>query len=160
MIKATDFTKTEIIDISKYITNNVPFSILEQVFPLTENTLNKAEIFTTVYRLIYSSYGYVQDKDTKIKLNNLLNDCKKEYIDVYKILSQHKNATFNKTHFVKKLTYIFQDINSTEKINNLIDVFLVFAEKHMLRDIDKVFGISADTPPSQKIVEEMSKTIN
>jgi len=159
-MEATDFTKEEVQEISKHILGNVPYSVLEQIFPLTENPRKKAEVFTIMYRIIYSSVGYVKSNDTKSKLKNLLTSCEIEYKEIYNILLKlDSSVEFGSTHLFNKVKIIFSDFDKNFKINNLIDVFLVFAEKQILRDIDKVVGVTSDNIKGEQIVKELGKLV-
>jgi len=159
-MKATDFTREEIQEISKYILANVPYSVLEQIFPLTENPRKKAEVFTIMYRIINSSVGYVKNDDTKNKLKKLLSSCEIEYKEIYNILLKlDSSMIFGRHSLFNQIILIFSDFDRNYKINCLIDVFLVFAEKQILRDIDKVIGVTTDNIKGEEVVKELSKLV-
>ncbi len=159
-MKATDFTREEIQEISRYILGNVPFSVLEQIFPLTENPRKKAEVFTIMYRIINGSIGYVKSDNTRDKLKKLLNSCKTEYKEIYNtLLELNSSVEFNKNRIFNRIKLVFLNFDKNLKINNVIDVFLVFAEKQILRDIDKVVGVTTDNIKGEEVVKELSKLV-
>lgn len=160
MVIATDFTKEEIQDISHYIIANIPYSVLQQIFPMTENYKKKSEVFTIMYRIIYSVQGYVRSEKTKEKIKKLLSGCEEEYKEIYNILMKlDDNIEYGKSELGDELKKIYSNFERNCKINNLIDVFLVFAEKHILRDIDRIAGINTDTIKGTEFIEQLGKTL-
>jgi hypothetical protein len=152
---ARDFGKTEIIEINRYVTSNVPFSVLERIFPLTENAHNKAQVFTIVYRIINSAMQYVGNEGTRKKLKSLLDECEQEYKDIYNALMRYESGGFGSYNNFKIITDILSDIDKNSKINKLIDIFLVFAEKQTFFDIEKVAGIESSKKEGSDIVDKI-----
>ena len=160
LIHATDFVTDEINEVSKYVIANVPYTVLQQMFPLTEEIENKSKIFTIVYRIINSVKGYVSKDETRNKIGDLLNSCKEEYLKIYELLIDiNSGSEYLKSRTLDKIKLIYLDFDKNVKINNIIDVFLVFAEKHVLRDLRNITGIITDKPEGEKFVEELSKTL-
>jgi hypothetical protein len=128
MITARDFTGAEITEISKYILNNVPYSILEQIFPLTENIQLKSQVFTIVYRLINSAKNNVSQEETKLKMEQLLEESKVQYEIVFTLLSKQQHNNFNNFIKTRKISNYFLNYDNNMVINNMVDIFLIFAE--------------------------------
>jgi len=161
MITGRDFNKTEIIEISRYVLNNVPYSVLERVFPLTENVINKAMSFITMWRIINSAKNYVNKKETKEKLNKLLENCSEEYRKIYKLLiGYQKPGYFGKDKYYDEITKIFFNYDSNMKVNNLIDVFLIFAEKQVMYDLDKIAAIDTSSKQGDTTVTDFLKDVD
>lgn len=160
LISGKDFTKEEIMSISKYIITNVPYTILEQIFPLTEDVIKKSEIFTIMYRMIGSAKNYISNPETHQKLVELLESCEKQYFDIYEHLLNYKSvSTFGKSPIFNSLVHLMSLSENIIKINNLIDCFLVFAEKQQLQDIEKFVAIDTDKKYGVDLVEELSKEV-
>ena len=143
MTNVRDFNTTEIKEIGNYVQTNVPYSVLETIFPLTENVINKTQVFTIVYRIINSAKNYVREDVTKIKLINMLNECKDEYRDLYKSFLRYQEGGFGRHNYYRNIILIMEDISKRTKIDNLIDAFLLFAEKQVFFSIDKISGIES-----------------
>jgi len=154
-IIARDFDKTEITEINRYVISNVPFSVLERVFPLTENVHNKAQVFTIIYRIVNSAAEYVSDESTRVKLKKLLEGCKEEYQDIYSALIRYENGGFGSYNHYKVIISIFENMEKNYKINKLIDIFLVFAEKQTFFDIERVAGIESSKKEGSDIVDRL-----
>lgn len=157
MVEIRDFDATEIREINNYISANAPYSILQQIFPLTEKPEEKAKIFATVYRIIYTARNMVNDKKTKDKLTELLEETKDVYVKLYKLLASYQSSkiNFGKHATYNQIMYTFMDIENNVKINKLIDAFLVFVEKQVLYDINKISGINLGTEEGKRIYKEL-----
>ena len=154
-IVARDFHREEILEINRYVTNNIPFSVLEKIFPLTENVINKAKVFTIAYRIINSVAEYVSSKETREKLRKVLKSCKKEYIEIYRALLRHEAGGFGSYNAYKLIVSIFDDIERNYRVNKLIDIFLVFAEKQTFYDLDRITGIESSRKEGSDIVDKI-----
>ena len=141
-----DFTAEEITEIHQYIEVNVPYSILQSIFPITENPVEKVRVFTLMYRLINSASNYVTSKDTKDKLNEILKEAKDVYVLLYQasLIKASGNINWGAHRNDKKIRYILMDYNNTLIINKIIDLFLIFSEKQTFYDTNKVVGIVLD----------------
>lgn len=158
IVRGRDFEETEVQEINKYILTNVPYSVLEQIFPLTENVINKLTVFITVHRLIKSSISYVSTDTTKDKLNKLINQVTDIHKEVYKDLITYQEGEIGSGDKYDKLVSILSDEQKNELINNLVDVFLVFAEKQKLFNLDKITGVRTDDVVGEQIADELSET--
>jgi len=129
--------------------------LLLQLFPLTENTINKTEVFTIIYRIINSAKNYVNNVETRKKLQQLLDSCKEEYEALYKSLLNYQSFSFNSYVFLRKIGDIYKNYEKNMKINNLIDSFLVFAEKQTFYDLDKITGVETDKKEGEDVVNKL-----
>jgi len=158
IIRGRDFTEEEIMEINRYILTNVPYTVLETVFVLTEKVVDKCSIFITVYRLINSAKSYVGKSETKEKLDKLLNGCIEIKTEVHKYLLRYEEGRFGSGVCYDMLCNILENEKKSEQINNLIDIFLIFAEKQKLYDINKIVGIKAQEVEGSAIVDELVDT--
>lgn len=159
-VKARDFTKDEISEINQYVVTNVPYSILQTIFPLTENPVKKAEVYTIVYRFIVGAKNYVALIETRKKLGNLLRENAALYEEIYVELLRMKNPISNwgSHRSLQRMYIIFSDMSKNKIMNNLIDIFLVFAEKQVLLDIENVVGINMDSEEGRTAYQRISTT--
>ena len=79
MIDIRDFSSADIAEINSYIINQVPQSLLPQLFMLTEEPMKKMKVFNSVYRILCSARDFVESTDTKNKMTSLLD----EYSNIY-----------------------------------------------------------------------------
>ncbi len=154
------FDRDEITEINQYISTVVPYSRLAQLFTLTEKPVNKAEVFTNVFRIVESVKRYVAAAETAEKIEKLLKETEKTYYSVYEDLANFHNARvkFLLHRKENKILRYFTDPKTNEKINRLIDAFLVFAEKQELLDLDRVAGLDID--PANELGIKAMKEIN
>lgn len=157
IIRGRDFEESEVQEINKYILTNVPYSVLEQIFPLTENVINKITVFTTVYRLINSSLGYVSEEKTKNKLKKLIQQVSGVHNEVYKDLIVYQAGELGSGNKFDNLVEVLRNPKKNELINNLIDIFLVFAERQKLYDLNKITGIKTDVVEGEQLVNELTE---
>ena len=146
IVEARDFTSEEIAEMHQYIETNVPYSILQSIFPITENPTEKIKVFTIMYRLINSASNYVTEEETKIKINNLLEEAREIYTELYKanLIKASYTVNWGSHRNVKKVEYVLSDYNNNKIINKIIDLFLIFSEKQVFYETDKVAGIILD----------------
>lgn len=157
LIQPRDFESDEIREINQYIIANVPYSVLQTTLPITDNPLQKARVFTIVYRFINGSKNYVSNEKTRVKLIRLLEQNIFLYKEVYEVLSRLDNIStnFGRGRILNKLLDIYQDFDKNIKINNFIDIFLVFAEKQLLINIDEVTGINLETEEGKEAYDKI-----
>lgn len=158
IVRATEFNETEVQEINNYVRTNVPYSVLETIFPLTEHVINKCTIFITVYRIVSSCSGYVSKPETKTKIDKLINQLKDTYTEVYDNLIVYNSMTLGSGDKFDRLVDVLKDTKKKELINNLIDIFLVFSERQKLFNLDKISGIRTDTTEGDQIVDELINT--
>lgn len=157
IIEARSFTVDEINEINSYISANVPYSILQTIFPLTENLFQKAQVYTIIFRIINGSKNYVEDIKTRIKLKNLLDENNDIYNELYKLLSliENSNVNYGKHMIKNKIRLILNDFDKNFKINKLIDIFLIFSEKLVLLDTNKVAGLEIDSEEGREMYKKI-----
>ena len=153
-----DFTQEEILEINNYITANVPYSILQTTLPITENPEHKARVYTIIFRFINGAKNYVSTEITKGKLSRLLKENKKTYEQLYKKVIEFDGCPshYGKSEILSEISSIYLDFDNNMKINNFIDVFLVFAEKQILINIDEVTGLNMDTEEGKDAYEKLN----
>lgn len=156
-INARDFSDEEISEINRYITTNIPYSVLQTIFPITENTNKKIQVFTIVYRFINSAKNYVKSSDTKDKLDALLIECKDVYAELYKNMLTISNSNINwGLHRIKQRNEdILINVENNMKINKLIDCFLIFSEKQTFFDTDKVAGLEINEKEGEELMNKL-----
>lgn len=155
------FKDTEINEIHNYIEQNVKYSALQKLFILDEKPSEKAKVFTSIYALIDSAKGYCSSTETRKKLNSLLRDCAKIYDQLYGLIVEYENSkiSFDKRNKLNKIVFIVTDPKSRKKIHDLRSAFLVFVEKQVLVDIDKISAINPESSEGQKIVKELRSSL-
>lgn len=161
-IEARDFEQSEISDINRYINVNVPYSVLQQIYPLTENLLNKSKVYTIMYRIIYGTANYVEKEETKIKLNKLLEENKDLYSEIYNLIINHENNTLNfgQRSTILKLKTVFYDMEKNFKINKLIDIFLIFSERVTLLRTDNFVSIDMENKEGEEVYNKLVAAID
>lgn len=153
-----EFSKTEIQEINQYLTVNVPYSALTQLFTLTDKPYDKAKVFTGIFRLITSAMHYVSAEETRKKMEKLLKDCVPINDNIYVVLTRYDNSAvqFNRHRLLRKMENVFLDQKTNQAVNKLIDAFLVFAEKQELMDIDRIAGLDLETDEGKKAYKSIS----
>ncbi len=157
-VEARDFDSVEVGEINSYISANVPYSVLQTLFPLTENYMQKAQIYTIIYRIVYGAANYAENLKTRNKILQLLAETEVTYHNVYALLSSIENSkiSYGKHMLEFQLRKMFEDVSVNFRINKLIDIFLIFAEKLVLLETDKVAGLELDIEEGK----DMYKKIN
>jgi hypothetical protein len=155
MIDLRDFAKDEIIEINTYVNNNVPFSVLQSIFPLTENPKKKVQVYTIMYRIINGAMNYTEG-ELKVKLQELLKENEEIYKELYS-LTLKSTTVYNwaKHRIDERMLYVLHDFNKSVSINKLIDAFLIFAEKQVLVDTDRVTGLEMDTQEGKELYKKI-----
>lgn len=156
-IMPRDFDEDEIKEINQYITANVPYSILQQTLPITDNPLQKAKVYTITYRFINGAKNYVQKEETRKKLLRLLDEHNELYAIVNAIILDIDEAKPSFSYPIKyqKLLGIYKDFKKNMMVSNFIDIFLVFAEKQNLVHIDRVTGLNLETEEGKDAYDKL-----
>ena len=142
-----DFDVDEIKQINKYISANIPYSVLQTTLPITDNPIHKARVYTIVYRLINSASNYVDGEETKQKLIKILDKNKELYTEVNLLsleLGKRSNG-FNYHRYYSSLLKVYNTFEKNKMINDLIDLFLIFAEKQEFLNIKDIVGLNLET---------------
>jgi len=160
-MELTDFTNVEVTELQKYIETNVNYTILQKLFVLTENPLDKAKVFTIVYRILESCRNYTSNDKTKKKLKSLLDDAKEIYNEIYTNLIKYTgiDINFGKNKILERIVSCFLDIENNKKINKIIDLFLVLGEKIELGDMDNFVGLDLETDQGKKVYKDIAKVL-
>lgn len=157
-ITIRDFKEDEIKEISSYILNSTPYTekVLQTLYPLTENPLNKAQAFCGAFRVTQTAMQFLdkESSETKDKIQKLLDSVKKEYNLLYSLLLK-RNTTFNygQSSAEKRIVEVFLDFDMNTNINAFINVFLVFSEKHELISTNKTTGLEMDTQEGKAVFD-------
>jgi len=147
----------EMQEVSQYIQQNVPFTILQKVFILTENAIEKATNFNCCYRIINTAKNLVSQSTTREKLERLLSEDEQIYEKLYSLLLKEDTAgPIIKAKIRRNVIAILEESDSIKKVNNLIDVFLIMGEKFELLDTNKVAGLNLDNPAGQQVYKEIN----
>lgn len=156
-ITARTFTAEEIREINYYVKVNVPSTMLNQLLALTDSPKEKAVIFIAIYRIMNNAKNSVATKHTYIKLKTLLKETENTYYKTLELLQKLNGIVmgFQKRSHEYKINTLYLDSEVNEKVNRLIDIFLVFAEKQEMLDIDKTTGINLDTPEGKSVYKEI-----
>lgn len=156
LLTVREFTEDEIAEISKYIQNNIPLTILQTIFPLTEDPIKKAEIFTICYRLTNTARNLVKNKETIIKLDKILKTSKSAYNTLFDLLLNEKDALPVFKHKIhNKIRLVIKNKNYNNQINNLIDIFLILGEKFELIDFEKTSGLDLETEEGRQAEKDL-----
>ena len=158
-----DFNEEEKKEISHYIQSNTTFSILQRLLIITDNPSDKGEVFIACYRLLNTAKNLASISETAAKLQKLLDSTKDLYDQLYPLLVRFKSSSeFMKYQISNKIITILSDCDNKIAMNNLIDVFLILAEKFELMDINKIPGIDMDTKEGENLYAELvdNKTIS
>jgi len=146
MIDIRDFSSTDIAEINGYIINQVPQSLLPQLFMLTEEPMKKMKVFNSVYRILCSARDFVESVENKDKMTKMLDEYSDIYNKMYTLYLSSITANYGLDGVNRKIILEFKNVETNKKINKLINYFLVFAEKQELLETEKVTGINLDTP--------------
>jgi len=158
-ISAQDFTDDEKKMLETYVSANVPYTVLQRVYILTEKSLDKADVFTTCWRILNSCMNYCTEEVTKNKIKGLLAETEDVYKRLYEYLKRLDNITIIfKTRIQMKIKDTFTGDDNL-RVNNLIDVFMVITEKIQVMDLDKIVGLDQETDEGKKVYEEISKSV-
>jgi len=155
MIDIRQFKQDEIAEINTYVTTQVPLSELPKLFVLTEEPLKKAKIFVMVFRILNACADYISDDETKKKLKDYLNPFKEIYNILYDyVIREDSNSVNYARHYreniIRKLV-----LEHNFLINVLINGFLVFAEKQILHNQDRITGINLEVPEGEEIYKKI-----
>lgn len=155
LLYSRDFTKEEIIEINGYITANLPYSYTSQMAPVTEKLMDKCKIYINIFRFISSAKNYVSEATTKDKLNKILEVNEPVYNEIYATILNIETSTTNwgSHHNTYKLKRIVNENNIL--INDFVDLYLVFIEKQVLIDIDKVAGYNLETEEGRQAYQKL-----
>lgn len=145
-----NFTYEEITEINRYVVTQVPHSILPQLFIITDEPIKKIQIFLNVFKIISSARDFVENSETKNKLNIVLGLVKEIYNNLYETYVEYESTEldFIKMKIKKRLINFVKEYNNN--INYLCSAFLVFAEKQELTSINDIAGLNLEKPEGEE----------
>jgi len=158
-IKATDFSQEEVKNINHYITTQIPHTILPRLFVLTEDINEKCSVYLNIYALIESTMYYVKNQETRDKIRKLLEETKDAYKKLYKLSLEKHNSEVSigrsqiNTNIANLLT------ENSRGINKLRSIFLVFAERIELTELDKVTGLDTSTQSGKNLQVKLGDSL-
>ena len=149
------FTEQEIAEINSYVVNQIPQTILPQLFVLSEEPIKKARIFVAIYRIITGVKDFISGQETKEKLKTILKEVEDVYKKLYEVINELDSTEMElkKKNLNRILLNTILDNNSS--INSFINSFLVFAEKQELIPVDSVSGVRLDTDEGQDLYKKL-----
>ena len=156
---ARNFTADEIAEINIYVINQVPQSILPQLFILTEEPMKKTKAFNTIFRILQAARDFAEKDETTDKLTAFLTEFQELYDTLYTYYIQFESATYNKKKMNKKIINMYATSENNRLVNKLINSFLVFAEKQELLETEKVTGVNMDVEEGQELHKKLSMKI-
>ena len=162
-IHIRDFTAEEVGEIANYVRNSAPFTekAIQQLYPLTENALMKAQTLCSSYRLLKASASFLE-KDSlelKAKLDRIFDEYQEIYKKLYTILiSLNKKFNYGKERKIREIEDIMQDEVYGEQINYFINIMLVFLEKQEFISLNKTTGLELDAPEGREAYKKMQES--
>lgn len=156
---ARDFTADEIAEINSYVINQVPQSILPQLFILTEEPIKKTKAFNAIFRILEASRDFAETPETTKKITKFLSEFNDIYDKMYINYVQYEAASYNKLRFSKKIIHMYKIPETNRLVNKLINSFLVFAEKQVLLETEKVTGVNMDIEEGVELHKKLSMKI-
>lgn len=158
-ILPNSFSQEEIRNIHYYITTQIPHTILPRMFILTENLSEKCSIFITIFSTIESCRFYIKNDDTRDKLKKLLDEGREVFNQLYDLYLEKVNSELNmgNTQINDNIAEIVKENNQI--INKIRSIFLVFAEKVELTELDKVTGVDTSTETGRNIQSKLAETM-
>lgn len=150
------FTADEVKDIHGYVEINVQYTLLAQLYSLTDNIMDKGKVFTAIYRIMLSCYSYVSEETTRQKLKYMLDESLDTYNKTLIILNKHDHAPSNyyKYRQIQNLLLLMNEIESKRDMDIVVDAFLVFNEQQILIPVDQTLGIDLTVDEGKRIDRE------
>lgn len=155
------FSDSEIAEISSFVQVYVHHTILARVYVLSQNPIDKATNFITIFRIIQSCSNYVS-KGLNSKIKGLLQEAEDVFNELYPLVVRYENmrVDFGKARILDKIISITTDFNKNKKIDFIVDAFLVFGEKIELNKIDDYMGLDLESDQGKDAMKDIRKTID
>lgn len=156
-ITASDFTKDEIAEVNSYLSAAVGFSqILGQFYTLTDIPIDKAKVFVSVYRIFNSCSNYIETPELKEKINIILADSCNLYLRIYRLYQVYsEKGSFGKHRIYNDILSEMMEKENMKRINLIIDLFILFAERQIKYSLNKITGIDLETPEGKQVLKEV-----
>jgi len=150
-----EFSQTEISEINRYLTSITPFGVLEELYALSENPIEKSKIFCDMNRILNACRNYVKDDKTRAKLQIILEGSEDIATKLRKLVFKYNQYTYGRRTYENQISDIITNKKINTKINNLIDSFLILSEKLSFFDIDKIAGVESGKKEGSDIVDSI-----
>jgi hypothetical protein len=159
MVDIRDFSADEIAEINMYVRTQIPHTELPQLFVLTEQPKKKAFIFITIYRILTGIRDFIKREETKSKITKMLKEHENIYSSLYSIYVdiEEDDICYGLDDLHEDLKKIV--LNEKIKINAFCNIFLVFAEKQELLDIETVSGIDTSKPEGESLFTKLANSL-
>ena len=159
MISVRNFSETEIAEMNRYVTTQVPHSMLPGLFVITEEPIKKIKIFVAVYRILQSASMFLEKKDSFAKMKQRLEMAESAYNELYpkSIVYDEKYEGIGQAARTKALVTSLLKHNS--QVNSLTNEFLVFAEKQELIRTEDVAGLKLEEEDGMRMYQGVAKLV-
>ncbi len=157
-IQAFEFSKDDITEVNSYLTAAVGFSqVLGQLYTLTDVPLDKAKVFVAVYRIFNSCSNYIETPELREKIEFILADTSLLYLSIYRKyqIFFNEKGNFGKHKIYNDLIQEMMNKENMFKINLMIDLFIMFAERQVKYSLNKITGIDLETPEGKQVMKEV-----
>ena len=160
MVELQEFTNDEIADLERYIRVHANVTILQKIYTLSENPIDKAIIFINVYRILDSCKNYTKG-DLHDKMVKLFNEFNQVYNEVYPLIISYlnKEVEVGKERLKKRIIAIISIPDNSKKIRKAIDSFLVFGEKIEMNKTEDYIGVDLENDYGKDAMKEVRKVI-
>ncbi|MFW6026348.1 MAG: hypothetical protein ACOCRX_08395 [Candidatus Woesearchaeota archaeon] len=156
MVEIRDFKSDEISSINYYVSNQIPHTVLPQLFTLTEERDKKIKVYLTIYRILNTVAEYIGNKETKKKINDLLKESENIFKKLLRIqIEQDSDSLTGIESFGYENETNEILVENYNKINKLISCFMVFAERQELIETEKVTGINYGSEEGKKLKDKL-----
>lgn len=161
MVELNDFTQDEIVELSKFLEFHVHNSVLNRVYVLSENPIEKASNFCIIFRIFQSCINYASTIELKDKIKALIDENIDVFNEIFPVVSQYQNLNveFGKARLLSQVSGVFFNPDKNKKINKIIDALLVFGEKIELNKIKEYMGVDLETDFGKEAMKEIRKEI-
>lgn len=161
MVELIEFTESEIQELQRLIEVHVHYTVLQRLFILTDNPRDKSQIFPTIYRILQSFQNYASTKELRKKLIALLEESKEIYAEIRPLVMKYENydLNFGKHKILDEIIEILCTPSKNNKINKVIDAFIVFGEKIELNRMEDYMGLDTETDQGKEALKELTKVI-
>lgn len=156
-ITAADFSKDDIAEVNSYLSAAIGFSqVLGQLYTLTDTPIDKAKVFVATYRIFNSCSNYIETSELKGKIDIVLADSSFLYLKIYRnYQAYNEKGNFGKHRIYNDIVTDLGDRENMKKINLIIDLFIMFAERQIKYSLNKITGIDLETPEGKQVMKEV-----
>ena len=155
MITARDFSPDEIKEISRYALANMPYTETNNLLLLSNDVIDLTIILITLHDLYHSCSHYVKDDKTKEKLLSMVAETDYLYNILFPLFFEYKSSGIGKSIILEKLKRVILNWENKKRINNLRNAYIIFTEKLVFLDINKVSGVREEDKEGRSIVDSI-----